>query len=138
MASNDLTLGIVGAALLGIAGCAFVLFKQVLQKRTLHFPNPPYETETIEDKIALQDVVGYFQTLHLTENVDFPFLLEISERTVFDVKVETKEGYRTILLGSFKGKDNKVENIKLIYSEGIDNELNEIIKKSKDGFVILK
>lgn len=77
--------------------------------------NPDIGVEEV-DKLKMFDVVAFFKALALRKGKDVPFVAQTQH-----------EGRKVYVMGSFNEDTNEIENIKVIATPQIDEDLQKIL-----------
>jgi hypothetical protein len=126
---------VLGAAAV-VAG-SILLYKNRRKHPVIDIKDVP--SEVVDGELAMVDIVGYFKQLSLTEGDDTPFIAK-NCRFFKPQELLTKEGYETIIIGSYSMKDEKTKNLKIIHAKSFDKSMSDVIEKVKenDGLVVLQ
>lgn len=124
--SNVMLWCIAGTVLVGGAVGSVIYLKQNKIKSQI-----AATTEQIEGELQFEDVVAYFRSLNLNEEVDTPFLA-IPYSTQFKglthgMLPPPKEGYKLLMLGVYNNDTDVINKYKFIYSLGWSEKLTEIM-----------
>ena len=72
-----------------------------------------YLTEYVEETLHFSEVETYFKSLSLNIKVEAPFMTKSHESKLWNMSVEKKKGYIAFVLGTYKIKSVRMENIKI-------------------------
>lgn len=135
-ASTGLIIGTIVVA--GFVGYAYIRSQQKKRESIININEVP--TETTDNEVKLDDIVGLFKQMRLDKQVDTPFIaLDIEEtfgRELGPKEALHKEGYKTLFIGVLNN-DKYVKFARIIYARMLDSKLTDLFKNSNDNMVIL-
>lgn len=85
----------------------------------------PMESETVNGNLKMSDVVGYFKMLQLVKGKDVPFIARASR---FKDVINTNSAKpQSLVLGVFNQESNEFNPVKVIFCDGFDEKLLEVL-----------
>lgn len=92
-----------------------------------------YSTSVVDDVLRMSDVVAYFKSLSLNQDLHTPFLaLELDVLQYIISKEDFhKEGYKTIVLGVYEETLDRLKYTRVVYCKDFDEKLKEIMGEEK-------
>lgn len=124
---------LVTAAIIAAAGAAYIIARNRRMPKVYTLDN--IKEETIEGTITLDDIVGLFKQQSLNPKEDTPFIAKGDLRKFFsNVKID-KEGYKTILVGTYRNKKEECNPLILIHAKDFDDKIVEVF--GNENLVVL-
>ncbi|MCF0195420.1 MAG: hypothetical protein HUK00_09640 [Bacteroidaceae bacterium] len=93
--------------------------KQLVKENVIESLAKSLEAEMVE-RLALDDVVGYFKSLGLRRGVDIPF-----------VAVTPVGGVKSYILGTCNESSSDIANMRLISPKSVDEDLLQMLGNEK-------
>lgn len=92
-----------------------------------------YSTSVVDDVLRMSDVVAYFKSLSLNQDLHTPFLaLELDVLQYIISKEDFhKEGYKTIVLGVYEETLDRLKYTRVVYCKDFDEKLKETMGEEK-------
>jgi len=115
------------------AGAGFYFAKKKKEERTVDIST--INKETINGCLNYDDVISWFKNFQLKKGEDTPFIAQSFEN-LFDQHVKgqetlVKDGYVTILLGTYSKTNNGISNAKILFAKDLDPKLKDLLGKEK-------
>lgn len=115
---------ILGIAAIG--GVAYYLYKKKAVEQ--FWTN---DVKVIDGTLDFNDVVSYFKSLNLKKEVDIPFIARDGILGQFVKKTHKrfpmgKDGYITIVIGSYNDSLNKITNAKILHVKQLDEQTKSV------------
>lgn len=97
-----------------------------------------YSTSVVDDVLRMSDVVAYFKSLSLNQDLHTPFLaLELDVLQYIISKEDFhKDGYKTIVLGVYEETLDRLKYTRVVYCKDFDEKLKETM--GEDKLVVLQ
>ena len=92
-----------------------------------------YSTSVVDDVLRMSDVVAYFKSLSLNQDLHTPFLaleLDVLQHIISKEDFH-KEGYKTIVLGVYEETIDCLKYTRLVYCKDFDEKLKEAMGEEK-------
>lgn len=96
-----------------------------------------YSISIVDDVLKMSDVVAYFKSLSLNQDLHTPFLaleLDVLQSLISKDDLQ-KDGYKTIILGVYEKSFDTIKYSRVIHCKDFDEKINEIMGKEK--FIVL-
>lgn len=96
-----------------------------------------YSISIVDDVLKMSDVVAYFKSLSLNQDLHTSFLaleLDVLQSLISKDDLQ-KDGYKTIILGVYEKSFDTIKYSRVIHCKDFDEKINEIMGKEK--FVVL-
>lgn len=92
-----------------------------------------YSTSVVDDVLRMSDVVAYFKSLSLNQDLHTPFLaleLDVLQHIISKEDFH-KEGYKTIVLGVYEETIDCLKYTRVVYCKDFDEKLKEAMGEEK-------
>ena len=92
-----------------------------------------YSTSVVDDVLRMSDVVAYFKSLSLNQDLHTPFLtleLDVLQSLISKDDLQ-KDGYKTIILGVYEESFDTIKYSRVIHCKDFDEKLKEILGEEK-------
>lgn len=126
------TLLISGIAVVAVAGVLiYVALKRKKSTKELDISNIKEEAA---EEVTLADIVGIFKQQNLQQQNDTPFIAK--GESIFGMLLRPeeklhKEGYESLLLGTYREKEGTVSPLIVIHYKSMDEKLKNVIGNEK-------
>ena len=91
-----------------------------------------YSKKEIVEQLGMQDIIGYFKTLHLDKDNDKPFIaIGDVMKDHIDLSDADYSECTFICLGNYKNSSDNIENLKVLACKEVGKDVLEVLGSDK-------